>query len=797
MFSNYLKIAFRNILRYKSFSIINILGLTIGLTAFLAICLYVVDEFSFDRHHANAERIYRGIITTEGDGQSTKWGGTPNLLAPTAAREIPEVEMATRYFHHNFGDLAFISNGAEQFSEVQLYFADPEFLKIFSIPFIEGDPATAINRKGTVILSESAAKKYFPAGTAIGKQINVDGNLNLEVTGVYQDFPTNSFLTANMIASFSSNWFGEERNQSWGNASFDSFFLLNEATTKQSVDEKIEALLAKNIAKDNRWFTIALQPLLDIRLHSGDLNATFDRRTYGDIAQVKVLMALAIIILLIAAVNYMNLTTAQSQRRNKEVGINKTLGATHRQMSFKFYFEASLFVAISMLISLVAFFTFLPLFNELSGKSISAQFITNPVFWLAFGSIWFVLTFLSGFYPAWYLSAFSPKSALQKSTGSGGQAWVRKSLVVVQFGASIVLIICSMVFYKQMNFIREKKLGYEPEQVVAVMTTSSKSRDEVLSLKTEFENLTDVVSVARSQSFPGMGSSGRNIKRQGEQGDGSSFRTVRATSEILSTLNINLLAGTTLPEVKDPADTTVQLVVNKATTDYLGLSPEEAVGLRVEVGGFSAVTIVGVTDDFHFNSLHQKISPMGFHNANRTESFNYLLVKINTNSLEGTVKQLENTFKKHINSAFEYTFLDQKMASLYKAEKSMGNVVFLFAFLAIFVACLGLYALAAFTAEQRTKEIGIRKVMGASVSQLIAMLSKDFLILVGIAFVVGIPAGYYFMTQWLEKFSYRTDLDLLLFVWAGVVSLAIAGITVSLESYKAASSNPVKSLRSE
>ncbi len=797
MLTNYLKITLRNLLRYKSFSIINIAGLTIGLVTFLAISLYIVDEFSFDRFHENKDRIYRAVISADFDGQVNKWGGAPNLLGPTAMKEIPEVEKAARYFHHNFGDLGFISTETEKFSETELFFADPELFTIFTIPLVKGNSTKILDRTGTVILSESAAKKYFGSEDPIGKTLMVDNVTSLEVTGIYKDFPPNSFLQAKLLASFSSNWFGLDKNQNWGNASFDTFFLLHKEASGKEVDKKIEAMLAKNIEKDNRWFTIGLQPLLDIRLLSGDLNTTFDRRPYGDMNQVKILMALAILIILIAAVNYMNLSTAQSQRRNKEVGIAKTLGATYAQLNLKFYFETSLFVAASLLLSLTLFTFLLPFFNSLSGKAISMQFVQSAWFWLAFSGVWLMLTLLAGFYPALYLSSFSPKSAMQKTKASGGQSMVRKGLVVFQFSVSIILIICSVGFYKQMNYIRDKKLGYQPEQVIAVMVSAAKDREQTIAVKTAFESLSDVVSVARSQSYPGMGTSMRNIVREGDTGDGSPLLTARASTEVLKTLDIKLLAGKSLPETKDPKDTTVQVVVNQSTIEYLGLSPEEAVGKRVQIQGFDGPSeIVGVSEDFHFTSLHQKISPFCFHNA-RTEGLTYLLVKVNTGNLVATVKQLENTFSKTIPSAFEYTFLDDKLNGLYKAEQSLTKVVVLFAGLAIFVACLGLYALAAFTAEQKTKEIGIRKVMGASVPHLVNMLSKDFLLLVLIAFVIGIPASFFLMDKWLASFAYRTEIGIGVFALAGFVSIVIAWLTVSIESFKAANSDPVKSLRSE
>ncbi|MBY0434309.1 MAG: ABC transporter permease [Cyclobacteriaceae bacterium] len=798
MLYNYLKIALRNLLRHKSFSIINMAGLAIGLTTFLAISLYVVDEFSFDRFHEKQERIYRAVLSAEFDGQSVKWGGAPNLLAPTAMKEIPEVEKATRYFHHNFGDLAFIGTDEEKFTETNLFFADPELFDIFTIPLLKGNPSKIIDRPNTVVISESAAKKYFGDSDPIGKTLTVDNNLTLEVTGIYSDFPSNSFLQADLIASFSSNWFGLERNQSWGNASFDTFFLLHQGVSKNALDEKIEAMLAKNIATDDRWFKINSQPLAEIRLHSSDLKADFDRRQYGDFKQVKILMALALIIIVIAAVNYMNLTTAQSQRRHKEVGISKTLGATFYQLNRKFYAETSVFVLVAMLLSLTSFMFLLPVYNELSGKSIGMQFITTTWFWVGFATVWLVLTVLSGFYPAIYLSSFSPKSALSKTAAAGAQSGIRKGLVVFQFAISIVLIICAAVFQQQMSFIQNKKLGYQPEQVIAVMTTASKEKDQLESLKSSFESLADVVSVAKTQSYPGIGTSMRSLHRPGETEQGTSLLTTRATHEILDVLDIKLLAGKSLPATpKDPRDTVTQVVVNKAAVDYLGLSPEEAIGRTYQMDLSGPCEIVGVMEDFHVASLHQKIGAFCFHNGTRTEPFNYLLVKANTSNLAGTVKQLENTYKKVVPAAFEYKFLDQHLASLYAAEQNLSKVVMLFAGLAIFVACLGLYALAAFTAEQRSKEIGIRKVMGASVPQLVNILSRDFILLVLIAFVIGIPAAYYLMNQWLDSFAYRTNISVTVFIIAGLVSLVIAWLTVSFESLKAANANPVKSLRSE
>lgn len=784
-------------LRTKSFSIINLAGLTIGITTFIAIALYVADEFSYDAFHQKKDRIYRAIITASFDGQTHRWAAVPNQVAPTAAREIPEIEKAVRLFHHNFGDIAFITTTREKFSEQNLFYTDPEFFEVFDITFVAGSVKNALDRPGTVILSETAAKKYFGEEDPIGQTITVDNRINLEVTGVYADFPSNSFLQCQLIASFTSHTFGQPDQLSWGNASFDTFFLLQPQTTQQVAEQKIAQMLSRSISEQERWFSIQLQRLTDIRLYSGDLNALFDRREYGDIEQVRILAALAIIILVIASVNYMNLTTAQSQKRNKEVGISKTLGATHTQLKGKFYFEASVFVFFALSISALLFSFFLRSpFNSLTGKNISLYFLASPWFWSAFIGLWLLLTFLSGFYPAMYLSSFSPKAVLQRSPTTGGQTSLRKALVVVQFSASVILIISSIVFYKQMSYVRNKKLGYQPEQVIAIMTSGTRDQNLISSLKTEIESLAGVKSVCRSQSYPGIGTSGYSIIRPGDTGRGASIATARATNEVLDVLGIKLLAGKTLPAHKDSKDTTTQIVINKSTADYLQWTPEEAVGKSVVIFNGQPSEIAGVVEDFHYNSLHQQIGLYCFNN-NEDNAYIYLLVKVESSNISAMMSQLEQTFRKIIPASFEYAFIDQQMAKLYQSEEKLSQVVLLAAGIAIFIACLGLYALAAYTVDQRIKEIGIRKVLGASVPHLVTLVSKDFMLLIGFAFLLGMPLAYYLMERWLQGFAYRTNIDVVIFATAGLVTLVIASLTVSIESVKAATHNPVNSLKSE
>lgn len=798
MLRNYLKILLRNFIRNKTFSVINILGLSVGLTCVLLIGLYVVDEFSFDRHHEKLDRIFMVITEATFDGQTNRWTGVVNKAATTIAKEIPEVEKAVRLFPHEFGNLAFISTDTMKSSEKMVMWADPEVFDVLSFTFLKGDPATALVRPNTAVISENTARKYFGTTDVLGKTIKIDNETDLEITGVFENPPQASRFQHPIIASFNSHWFGKENNQSWDNASFETYLLLHPNVNPSDVERKFVEMIDRNIEKNNQWFTLKLKPLKDAYIYSNDIQDFANPESKkGDINQIKILIGLGLIVLLIAAVNYMNLSTAQSQRRFKEIGISKTLGVTSRQLARQFYTETSAFVLIAMLLSILFSGLFLPVFNSVTGKFLTVSFLWNSWFWACFILTWALLSLLAGFYPALYLSSFSPKRVLKNSaSGVGGNVSLRKSLVVVQFSVSIVLIISTIILYQQLNFIRNKKLGYKPEQVVAILTSGAENSGQVASLKTEIERIPEVLKSVRSQSYPGAGASGRNIPPLDGKGEGKSLSTVRATSEILEVLGIHLIAGKTLSENKLKEDTTIQVVLNKTSVDFLGITPEEAVNRKIQIGGFGLVEITGVTDDFHFASMHDEIGAYCFHNA-KTETYNYLLVNLQTENLPATMAQLEESYKKVIPSAFEFTFLEQRLKTLYKEDQQLAQVIFIFASLAIFIACLGLYALAAYTTEQRTKEIGIRKALGASVFQLANMLSKDFIQLVLISFLVAAPAGYFMMKEWLLGFAYRIEVSPLILLVAGITALLIAWLTVGVESVKAANTNPINSLRSE
>lgn len=797
MLLNYLKIFIRGVVRHKMFSLINLLGLSVGLACTLLITLYVVDEFAFETHHANLERTYLMTIEASWNGEVHKWTGVPNKVGPTITKEIPEVERAVRFFSHEFGNLAFVSTDEVKSSEKSFGWADPEIFQVLSYTFIKGDPNSALSRPNTAVMSESAAKKYFGSTDVIGKTFTVDKFAPLEVTGVYADPPATSRFQYPIIGSFPSHYFGQEPNQSWGNASFETYLLLREGVDPAVVEKKVDEMLGRQLKKDEKWFTLHLKPLKDLYIYMGDVDDFYNpvgRR--GDISQLRILSGLGLIVILIAAFNYMNLSTAQSQRRFKEIGVSKSLGATSSQLARQFYMETVVFVLVALVLSVLFTAASLPLFNAVTGKSLTASFLSQFWFWGSFVTAWITLSLLAGFYPALYLSSFSPKRVLKSVPESGGGLTLRKGLVVLQFSASIVLIISTLVLYQQLGFMRNQKLGYDPEQVIAVRTTGAESREQIMSVKAAFEQLPDVNLTSRSQSYPGSSASGRSIPPLSGEGEGMSIKTVRADNKVVEALGIRYLAGTGLPEVKATEDTTVQVIVNKVITDFLGLSPDEAIKRVVQLHGFGRVEIVGVVENFHFASLKEAIGGYVFHNA-KTEGLNYLLVNVKTSHMTETLRSLEETYKSIVPSAFEFTFLQQRLQSLYRSEEQLAEIIFIFAGLAIFVACLGLYALAAYSTERRTREIGIRKTMGASVSQLTALLSKDFMVLVIISFLIAAPLGYYLMSSWLQGFAYRVQLSVVVFFGAGILAFAIALITVGIESVKAAVANPVNSLRSE
>jgi ABC-type antimicrobial peptide transport system permease subunit len=796
MIKNFVKMAWRNLRSDRKFSTINILGLSIGLAITLLLFLFISHERSFDSMYAQKEHIHRLLLHTADDEGQETWANTPAALAPALVEDIPEIKKASRMFRHDFGGNAFVKVKEQQFIEEDLYWADAELFQIFNVPFIHGNGANALNKPKTVVLSETRALRYFGTTDVIGQTVTIGNKMELEVTGVYEDLPTNSTIDAGMVASFQSlNYY---RRPSWSNASFETYVTTIPKLNLNQTVEKIQKTLDKNVPKDDQWYTIDLQPLEKVHLYSGEILSSYSKRN-GDIVEVRILTLLAFLILIIACINYMNLTTARSQKRTKDVGISKTLGASTRNLVLRFYIETWLITGIAMFIGIGISALAIPFFNEITNRTILISEILSPAFILLLFGVWTITTLIAGSYPALHLSRFSPKEVMQPSAKQRGSATlVRKGLVVVQFAASVVLILSVVIIYKQMTFIQKKDLGFNPRQVIAINATVPLENASEEALLNTFRNNKIVASASLAQGYPGLGVSGRTLRKNDQDDVGTSLQTNHSDAAIIDVLNLTLLAGQHLPLIKHPTDTLVEVLLNKKAVAYLGYTPEEAIGKRINAQLGNNAYIRGVVDDFNFESLRTSIGAYAIHNKPRGEYKNYLLVRFRESDLSTALTSFETNFKEVApGAAFDYSFLDKSTEKLYAAEQRTAKIGLIFSLLAIFVACLGLFGLAAFTAEQRDKEIGIRKVLGATVLGITKLLSADFMKLVGIALLVAFPLSYYLMSNWLQEFAYRISIGWTPFIFTGLCALSVALLTVSIQSIKAALRNPIGALRKE
>tara|TARA_R110002033_G_scaffold26394_1_gene60250 strand:- start:67756 stop:70146 length:2391 start_codon:yes stop_codon:yes gene_type:complete len=796
MLKNNLKIAWRNLKTNRLFSVINIVGLSIGLAITIVLFLFISFEKSYDAYHENKNDIYRVLVNTDDKLFANQvWCTSPAALTPALKSEAPDVKYATRMLKHNFGETAFVSVNNNNFLEKGLFWCDQDLFNIFNVEFVKGKANTAIVRPNTVVLSESTAQKYFGNGDPIGKIVKVDNDQELEVTGVYKDFPSNSTLDCNAIGSFSSTYFF--KNPSWGNSSFETYLQLNENASIVSAEQQIQQVLDKNVDKEGQWFHFSLQPLEKIHLYSANYFNSYTSRI-GDIKEIRNLSFLAILILLIACVNFMNLMTAKSQKRTKDVGINKTLGASTNSLVLRFYSETGLITFISLVLGVVLAIVIIPLFNAVVGQELDISLLLSSKFILGLFIIWLLTTILAGSYPAFYLSGFSPRSILNPSFKRGNNTvTIRKGLVVLQFAASVILIIGVLVIYQQLQFMQHKNLGYTPENVIAIATGGVKTTNASNTLVTELSALGSVSKVSRAQGFPGLEVSTRSLFKNENDENGINIQTNRSDGTITDVLQLKFLAGNGLPLIKQKTDTIVEVVLNKKAIDYLGYTPEEAIGKKIEMQLGANAFIIGVVDDFNFESLHRPIGAYAFHN-HASEPKSYVLVRFQSSDMSSAMNQMQSVFEKiEPDAAFEYAFLDKSIEKLYEQDRKTAKISIVFCVLAIFVACLGLFGLAAFMAEQRKKEIGVRKVLGASVLGITRMLSIDFVKLVIISLLIAFPLAFWLMENWLEAFAYRITIHWFVFVIAGIIALGIALFTVSFQAIKASVANPVKSLRTE
>jgi putative ABC transport system permease protein len=798
MIQNYIKMAWRNIVANKLFTALNIGGLAIGMCVCITLFASISYELSFDRMYKNSKNIYRVNMQTDAQNNNQVWGQTPNSVGPAIVQTIPQVKSMTRLIMHDFGAKVSIKTDDENFTEKGLYMADSAVFNIFDINFTEGNARTAFSQPKSIVLSQSAKDRLYGKGPAIGKIIYINNRDTLHVSGVYANLPVNSTIDCDMIYNIMDSWAG--KNVYWSNSSYETYCLLRPGANVQQVQAQATALIDKNVSKDNRFFTnFILQPLADIHLYSADVRAGYSTRM-GSISTVKALIFLSLLVLIIACINYMNLSTARSQKRAKGVGVNKVLGANNRHLLALFYTETALLSLISIVIGYIIAFAIQPFFQSITGIGLSPSvFFAAPIL-LGLVLIWLCVTIIAGSYPAFSMSGISPLVLMNKLKLKHSIAdFVRKSLVVFQFSASIILIIAVIIILQQLHYVRNKDLGYNPKGIVTVDIGSAKDK-QVVALMNDMHSMTGVESVSAVQSIPGNVESGRSIKKLSTDKEGMPVKTCNTDGGIVNTMQLKLLAGTTLPQHIAAGDTICYVLINEAILKYLGFkSPQDAIGRYVNTEMAYRSVVCGVVKDFNYQSLKNDVGGYIYYEMNNaSESIRTLLVRYNAHDLPLFINRLQNTCKADMpNSSFDYEFLDSHIQSLYIAEQYTANTVTVFSLLAIFVACLGLFGLAAFIAEKRTKEIGIRKVLGASVPGITRLLTGDFLKLVIISVLIASPIAWYMMSQWLMTFSYRINISAWAFVIAGLTAVVFAVLTISSHAIKAAMANPVNSLRSE
>ena len=810
MIRNYFKFAFRNLLRNKVFTAINISGLAMGIAICLVIMLFIKNEWSYDRFNEKADRIVRVVFKGSVQGQAMKEANVMPPTAQTLLKDYPEVEAAARI---RTGGSATFSHKEKSFKEENLAFADAGLFSIFTLPFVKGDPATALLEPNTIVISEAVAQKYFGKEDPIGQLLEIKNEQKAyKVTGVMKAIPVNAHFHFDLFLSMAT--LPDQNSDSWMTSGYYTYLLLKPGIAWQKLEAKLPQAVEKYMGpqmNQSMGLTLAefrkkgndiglyLQPLTDIHLRSNLMPMT-ELEPPGDMRYVYIFGAVAIFMLLIACINFMNLSTASASKRAREVGIRKVLGSAKTDLIRQFLLESILLTAFAMVLGLVLVYLALPVFNHLTGKELSLGLTTNP--WLIPSLLLFGLFvgLLAGSYPAFMLSSFNPVKVLKGRFTSGRATMgLRSGLVVFQFAVSIILIVGTVVVYKQLTYIQNKKLGYDRDQVIVLPGTSRLGVNEN-AFREKLLQDPRVVNISTSGYLPAGPTYNNNFfiyaREQAEQ-----IKTLRydVDENYIPTMSMQVIAGRNFSQ-KYGTDST-GAILNEAAVKALGWDMQHALGQTITRSHNKAGTdkvvyhVIGIVKDFHFRSLHEQISPLVMVLANYNGT---MIVKAKTKDISGLLADMNKTWNNLKASApLNYSFLDERFKATYEAEQKIALILGISAGLTIFVACLGLFGLATFTAEQRTKEIGVRKVLGATVTSIVALLSKDFLKLVLIANVLALPVAWWIMNKWLQEFAYRVDISWGVFAIAILSAILIALAAVSFHSLKAALTNPVRSLRGE
>ncbi len=809
MIKNYLKIAFRNIARYKSYSFINIIGLAVGMVCIIFIFLWIQDELSCDTHHRNAERIYR-VGTQFGPTVDSRGAYTAPPMAAELINDFPEIEHITRIclWYPN----TLVQYKEKRFFERRIIWADSSIFSVFTIPFIKGNPKTALTKPGTIVITESTAKKYFGNDNPIGKSIMFDTAQNIYlITGVIEDCPRKSHFQYDFIASMLSH--SECFSDSWMGHCYMTYLLLQDGYPPAQLEARFPDFIIRHYGpqflqdkgihyedylkkEQNYYYNYWLQPLLDIYLNA-DIKDGLPNK--GDRTYTYIFSIIACLILVLACANFINLSTARFSTRYKEIGIRKVIGSNRTQVFKQYLFESIILSTISFMIAILIAEVVLPVFSNFTNKQLEINLFNSFYTLISFGGFTILIGIVAGWYPALYLSSFNPAKILQSKTGNESKGgWLRSGLVVFQFSISIIILICTLIMYHQMKFIKNKKLGFNKEQVM-IIRRGDALQAHAKAFKQELLANPNILCVSNTTSLPG-----RHFNPNGHRLEGSptteeyTLHTMYGDYEFAKLLDLKIVAGRYFsPEIASDENA---VVINETAVKKLGLTNPIGKRFHKEFGGAKKgefVTIIGVIKDIHFHSLHNAIEPMIIRNLVGNRGW-LVSVKIRPKNINETINVVENTWKKFTgDQPFEYSFLDDDFNNLYQKEQKTGQIFLTFAMLAIFIACLGLLGLASFTSERRTKEIGIRKAVGATITNILVLLTNRLVKWIIIANLIAWPIAYYAMNKWLQNFAYRIDISIWPFLLAGLAALVIALLTVSWQAIRAATANPVEALRYE
>jgi len=785
MLKNYLKIAIRNIVRYKLYSFINISGLAIGVAVCLLVFLFIRHEMSYDRFHLSSDRIYK-IIRETGEGNELE-GVTPLPLCEALKTDFPEIEALQIRRASNV-----ISYEENSFTEKRFCYVDSNFFKVFSFHLIKGNPNTVLDNPNSVVVTEEISKKYFGNENPIGKTILSDNKDPLVVTGVMENVPENSHIRFDFLSpksGFIQDWMND-----WHPCMFSTYILLPESYSVRTVAQKLPGFLEKYMGKDeSKYQRLKLQPLRDVYLYSADIKFNqIDK--LGDINEIYIFSTIAVIILILASINYMNLATSRYSNRIGEIGIRRVIGARRRQLVKQFLGESIITCLIAVMISILLVELFLPVFNSLMGKDLRMGIFTDTRIFGALILFSVILGLASGSYPAIFLSSFSPLNVIKSSVTPGVKGLLlRKILIVVQYTMAVAFIICTVIVFSQLNFIRNKNLGFSKENLVSI-DMPYQLRDNFDTYKNEVMKDKGVVKIARSESIPPNPLGTVNPIEFVIDGEKKTLwaRVMYVDFDFIETLGFKIKEGRSFSK-EYGTDETEAFIFNEAAIK--SLATDNVIGKEVKYFGEER-KIIGVVKDFNYWTLREKIEPVVI--FLKKDYCWRIAARIRSGNIAQTMSFLENKWEDIFPDwPFEFSFVDSDLNELYNKEKKLEGLSGYLTVLAVFIACLGLFGLSSFTAKKRTKEIGIRKVLGASVTDIIKLLSKEFLILVCIADIIALPIAFYFTNKWLQDFSYKIDPSIWIFIFSGFLTLLIATLTVSYQAIKAATSNPVESLRYE